>query len=230
MLFLGWLLSLAEDAWLIAMHLSGKSSFPKPLTAQEEAELVRRQAQGDCGARDKLIVHNLRLVAHIAKKYASSGVDSDDLVSIGAIGLIKAVNTFRPEAGRLTAYASRCIENEILMHLRAGRKTRGTVSLNDPIGADSDGNEIRLIDLIGTDADIVPAQVEVAIESTRAVEMLEDALEERERQVIVLRYGLLDGEPLPQHEVARLLGISRSYVSRIEKRALEKLREAMSGG
>lgn len=230
MLFLGWLISLAEDAWLIAMHLSGKSSFPKPLSAQEEAELVKRQTQGDCAARDKLIVHNLRLVAHIAKKYSSSGVDSDDLVSIGAIGLIKAVNTFRPEAGRLTAYAARCIENEILMHLRAGRKMRGTVSLNDPIGADSDGNEIRLIDLIGTDADIVPAQVEIMIESTRAVAMLEDALEERERQVIILRYGLSDGDPLPQHEVARLLGISRSYVSRIEKRALEKLRAAMSGG
>ena len=229
MFFTGWLMALAENAWLLALHLSGKSSFPKPLSAQEEAELVRLRTNGDQDAREKLIVHNLRLVAHIAKKYASSGVDSDDLVSIGSIGLIKAVNTFRPEAGRLTAYASRCIENEILMYLRAGKKSKGTVSLNDPIGTDSYGNEIRLIDLLGSDNDAVPEEVEISIESGRAVEMLQRVLDDRERQVILLRYGLLDGEMHPQHEVSRLMGISRSYVSRIEKHALEKLRRAMEG-
>ena len=227
---LNWLLAILENAYLLALHLSGKSSFPKPLKSAEEAELVEKCAQGDKEAREKLIVHNLRLVAHIAKKYASSGVDTDDLVSVGSIGLIKAVNTFRPEAGRLTPYASRCIENEILMHLRAGKKTKGTVSLNDPIGTDSDGNEVRLIDLLGSDTDEVPEQVEVSIESGRAVAMLETVLDNRERQVIVLRYGILDGDMRPQHEVSRILGISRSYVSRIEKHALETLRRAMNGG
>lgn len=211
---LNWLLSILENAWLFALHLSGKSSFPKPLSAKDEAELVEKCAGGDGEAREKLIVHNLRLVAHIAKKYASSGVDSDDLVSVGSIGLIKAVNTFRPEAGKLTPYASRCIENEILMHLRTGKKTRGTVSLNDPIGTDSDGNEVRLIDLLGSDTDEVPERVETIIESSRAVAMLDEVLDEREKQVIILRYGVLDGEPRPQHEVSRLMGISRSYVSR----------------
>lgn len=229
MLF-GWFMALAENIWLMALHLSGRSSFPKPLSMQEEQALVRRMLEGDKAAREKLIVHNLRLAAHIAKKYSASGVDGDDLVSIGAIGLMKAVNTFRPDAGRLTAYAARCIENEILMHLRADKKNKGTVSLNDPIGTDSEGNEVRLIDLLGSDADEVPAQVEISIEAGRAAEMLQRALDDRERQVILLRYGLLDGEMHPQHEVARLLGISRSYVSRIEKHALKKLRQAMDGG
>lgn len=222
-----WLLSLIGDVWLLALHLSGKSSFPKPLSAAEEAELVARHANGDAEARDKLIVHNLRLAAHIAKKYASTDADADDLVSIGTIGLIKAVNTFRPEAGRLTAYASRCIENEILMHLRSAKKNKGAVSLNDPIGSDSDGNEVRLIDLLGSDVDEIPEQVEVTIESARALRMLDTVLDKREKQVIVLRYGIADNIQRPQHEVARLMGISRSYVSRIEKHALAKLREAM---
>lgn len=222
-----WLLSLIGDVWLLALHLTGKSSFPKPLSAAEEAELVTRHANGDAEARDKLIVHNLRLAAHIARKYASAEADSDDLVSIGTIGLIKAVNTFRPEAGRLTSYASRCIENEILMHLRSAKKNRGALSLNDPIGADSEGNEVRLIDLLGSDADEIPEQVEVTIESARALKMLDTVLDRREKQVIVLRYGIADNVQRPQHEVARLMGISRSYVSRIEKHALTKLRQAM---
>ena len=222
-----WLMSLLGDVWLLALHLSGKSSFPKPLSMAEEAELVARLANGDAEARDRLIVHNLRLAAHIAKKYASPEADSDDLVSIGTIGLIKAVNTFRPEAGRLTAYASRCIENEILMHLRSAKKNRAAVSLNDPIGSDSDGNEVRLIDLLGSDADEIPERVEITIESGRALRMLDTVLDKREKRVIVLRYGIADNIQRPQHEVARLMGISRSYVSRIEKHALLKLREAM---
>lgn len=222
-----WLLSVIGDAWLLALHLSGKSSFPKPLSAAEEAELVARHAKGDAEARDKLIVHNLRLAAHISRKYASAETDADDLTSIGTIGLIKAVNTFRPEAGRLTAYASRCIENEILMHLRSAKKNRGAVSLNDPIGSDSDGNEIRLLDLLSSDTDGIPERVEVTIESARALRMLDTVLDKREKQVIVLRYGIADNIQRPQHEVARLMTISRSYVSRIEKHALAKLRNAM---
>ena len=218
---------LAQNAWALVLHLAGRGSFPNPLDAAEEAALVERLLQGDTQARSDLIEHNLRLVAHIAKKYGSSGVESDDLISIGSIGLIKAVNTFRPEAGKLTTYASRCIENEILMHLRANRKNRNTLCLGEPIGVDKEGNEIRLMDLLGTDKDIVPDAAESSIESQRAMARLRRVLTERERQVIEMRYGLLDGEPRHQHEVAKALKISRSYVSRIEKRALEKLRESL---
>ena len=219
-----------EDLWALILHITGRSSFPKPLSAAEEAEYIRRMGEGDAKARDVLIEHNLRLVAHIAKKYQGSGLDADDMVSIGAIGLIKAVNTFRPEAGKLTTYASRCIENEILMQLRAGRKARLTVQLDDPIGTDKEGNEVRLTDLLGTDKDEVSDAAETAIESTRALRLLQTPLlDAREKHVIQMRYGLLDGTPHPQHEVAKSLGISRSYVSRIEKKALEKLRSALGG-
>ena len=225
---LNWI---TENLWALILHIAGRSSFPKPLPPEEEAELVRRLAGGDRDARDRLIEHNLRLVAHIAKKYQSSSLDADDLVSIGSIGLIKAVDTFRPEAGRLTTYASRCIENEMLMQLRAGRKNRGTVQLDEPIGADKEGNESRLTDLLGTDKDAVSDAAETAIESARARRLLRTALlDEREKRVVEMRYGLRDGVSRPQHEVARALGISRSYVSRIEKKALAKLRKALDGG
>ena len=182
---------------------------------------------GDGAARDKLIEHNLRLVAHIAKKYRASGCDPDDLVSIGSIGLIKAVHTFRPEAGRLTTYASRCIENEILMHLRANRKLRNTVTMSDSATFDKEGNEVQLTDLMGTDRDVVSDEVELRISSRRVLELIDQVLDPRQAQVIRLRYGLEDGVFHPQHEVARRLGISRSYVSRIEKRALEILKNHM---
>ena len=205
----------AENLWALILHITGRSSFPKPLTAAEEAEYIRRMGEGDGKARDALIEHNLRLVAHIAKKYQGGALDADDMVSIGAIGLIKAVNTFRPEAGKLTTYASRCIENEILMQLRASRRSRLTVQLDDPIG---------------TDKDEVSDAAEIAIESTRALRLLQtELLDDRERRVLQMRYGLLDGAPRAQHEVAKALGISRSYVSRIEKKALEKLRGALGG-
>lgn len=218
------LIWLIEHGWLMLLHLSARSSFPKPLPPEEEVRLVAALAGGDEEARRRLIEHNLRLVAHIAKKYARSGVDADDLISIGSIGLIKAVNTFRPEAGRLTAYASRCIENEMLMHLRANRKNHNVMLFGDSVGTDKDGNERTLDELVGTDPNLVADQVETSIESRRALAMLDEALEPREAQVIRMRYGLVDGEPQPQHAVAKALGISRSYVSRIEKKALEKLR------
>ena len=221
------MICLSEGGWLMLLHLSARSSFPQPLAAQEEAEWLARMEAGDPEAANALIEHNLRLVAHIARKYAQPGVDQDDLISVGSLGLIKAVHTFRPEAGRLTAYASRCIENEILMFFRANRKNKNVVLMGDSLVKDGEGNDVQLCDLLGTEADAVPEAAETAIESRRALHLLDVALEPREREVIRLRYGLADGEPWPQHRVAAKLGISRSYVSRIEKRALGKLREAL---
>lgn len=223
----GTLIWLIEHGWLMFLHLSAKSSFPQPLSPEEEQQLIAELTNGSREAERKLIEHNLRLVAHIVKKYARTGVDADDMISIGSIGLIKAVHTFKPEAGKLTTYASRCIENEILMYLRANRKNRNVVLMSDSIGTDKDGNEMTLADLVGTDPNLVADEVETAIESSRAVQLMESVLEPRELTVLRMRYGLIDGEPQPQHAVAKELGISRSYVSRIEKKALEKLRSAM---
>ena len=220
-----------EDLWALILHITGRSSFPKPLSAAEEAEYIRRMGEGDAKARDVLIEHNLRLVAHIAKKYQGSGLDADDMVSIGAIGLIKAVNTFRPEAGKLTTYASRCIENEILMQLRAGRKARLTVQLDDPIGTDKEGNEVRLTDLLGTDKDEVSDAAETAIESTRALRLLQTPPARctgKARHPNALRPSWTARRTRSTRS-PNPLGISRSYVSRIEKKALEKLRSALGG-
>ena len=218
---------LIEHGWLMFLHLSAKSSFPKPLPPEEEQRLIAEMAEGSDEARCRLIEHNLRLVAHIAKKYAHSGVDVDDLVSVGSIGLMKAVQTFRPDAGRLTAYASRCIENEMLMTLRANRKNRNLVQLDGAASLDKEGREMPIADLLGTDPDVVPEEVETAIEVNRAMALMDQVLDARELDVLRLRYGLIDGEPHAQHEVGKVLGISRSYVSRIEKKALEKLRNAL---
>jgi len=221
------LLCLAQSAWTLILHLSSGGSFPKPLPPEEEKLLIDQMLAGDSGARDSLIEHNLRLVAHIAKKYARNGADADDLISIGTIGLIKAIHTFRPEAGKLTAYASRCIENEMRMYLRAGKKLRSTASMSDSISHDKDGNEVQLCDLLGTDKDMVPDAVALKMDSARVYDLIAQVLDARERRVICMRYGLEDGEFHQQHEVAKVLNISRSYVSRIEKKALEKLRKHM---
>ena len=221
------LLSLAESAWTLILHLSAKGSFPSPLPPEEEQELIRRMGEGDTLARDRLIEHNLRLVAHIVKKYGRSGCDSDDLISIGSIGLIKAVHTFRPESGKLTSYASRCIENEILMHLRSNRKNKYTVSMSDGIGRDKQGNELELSEMLGTDHNLVPDTAEIHIDSALALSLIPKVLDKREEKVIRLRYGLDDGVCHHQREVAALLGISRSYISRIEKKALQKLKNCM---
>ena len=225
----GFLMWLIQNGWLLFLHLSARSSFPRPLDREEEQALIERMFSGDEDAARSLIEHNMRLVAHIAKKYARDPMEQEDLVSVGALGLIKAVRSFKPEAGRLTAYASRCIENEMLMVLRANRKRRGDVLLGESLGTDKDGNEIHLSELLGTDPSIVPDEAETAIESRRAIRLMGTVLDDRERQVVMARYGLIDGEPRHQHEVAKGLGISRSYVSRIEKRALQKLRDAMEG-
>lgn len=221
------LLSLANGLALLVSYISN-NAFPKPLTEEEEELYLKELKAGSEEARNILIEHNLRLVAHISKKFESSGEDQDDLISIGTIGLIKAIATFDSAKGtRLATYAARCIENEILMHLRSSRKIRSEVSLQDPIGADKEGNEITLLDILGTDPDIVAGSVEAEFEQKRVLEKLK-SLSPRERKVIELRYGLTTDLRKTQKEIARLMGISRSYVSRIEKKAIQKLLKEMS--
>ena len=205
-----------------------RGAMPPALPPERERELLSRLAEGDAEARDELIERNLRLVAHIAKKYKAPGRDPDDLIQIGSIGLIKAVNTYTPSRAKtLAGYAGRCIENEILMHLRSERKRRGEVSLEEPIGVDRDGSEITVADVLGTEEDVVFGDVIGRLNAERLRRKVDELLSGRERAVVVLRYGLDGAEPLPQREVGRLLGVSRSYVSRIEKRALNALREAL---
>ena len=182
--------------------------------------------QGDPAARKALIEHNLRLVAHIAKKYVGPAASQDDLISIGTIGLIKAVGTYSgKKSTRLATYAAKCIENEILMSIRASRRVRQEISLSLPIGVDKDGNEISFNDILGTDTDEIIDSIDLKIQVSNLRNALKEALTEREQTVVIARYGLDGSEPKPQREIARALGISRSYVSRIEKKALDKLKE-----
>ncbi len=205
-----------RDALFLLGYLARGNAFPKPLSRQEEQRMIERMAQGDSEARETLIAHNLRLCAHIARKYSVPGFDQEDLISIGTVGLIKGVNTFKPGSGtQLSTYCARCIENEILMCLRASQKRKGEVSLQEPIGTDGEGNEITLIDVLGTEPDAVHGQVERRIGLQRVRALAENCLRGRERTVIAMRYGLLDGRVYAQQEVAEKLGISRSYVSRI---------------
>ena len=202
------------------------SSFPNPLTEKEEQHYVKLLEQGDPAARKALIEHNLRLVAHIAKKYVGPAASQDDLISIGTIGLIKAVGTYSgKKSTRLATYAAKCIENEILMSIRASKRVRQEISLSLPIGVDKDGNEISFNDILGTDTDEIIDSIDLKIQVSNLRNALKEALTEREQTVVIARYGLDGSEPKPQREIARTLGISRSYVSRIEKKALDKLKE-----
>lgn len=198
--------------------------FPQPLSDKEEMFHLRKLAEGNPQSRNILIEHNLRLVAHIVKKFDNTGEDLEDLISIGTIGLIKAIESFQPNKGtKLATFAARCIENEILMHLRSLKKTRKDVSLHDPIGTDKEGNEITLIDILGTEGDDVIDTVQLKIEKSKIHRNL-SILDDREKEVVISRFGLEQGgEERTQREIAYELGISRSYVSRIEKRALMKL-------
>lgn len=221
-------------AWLMlsgllySLQLS-TGSFPKPLTEEEERHYLELSAQGDLEARNILIERNLRLVAHIMKKYYTTDADQEDLISIGTIGLIKGITTFDVSKGaRLATYAARCVENEILMHFRAQRKSAQDVSLSDYIETGSDGAALSLMDVVSDDWDLLE-QVSTRESVRQLREAIETCLTDQERQVVVLRYGLKGNAPQRQREVAKNCGVSRSYVSRIEKRALEKLRTALEG-
>ena len=202
-------------------------SFPRPLTAPEERELVERWCAGDLEARNRLIEHNLRLVAHIIKKYYTADGDGDDLISIGTIGLIKGISTYRPDKGvRLATYASRCIENEILMYFRSAKKSAGELSLSESIDTDSDGDALSLMDVLTDEEDMTERITDEGL--CRCLRRyVDECLDERERRILLLRYGLDGNVPLTQKDTADRCGISRSYVSRIEKRALEKLKRKM---
>ncbi|MCI9379430.1 MAG: RNA polymerase sporulation sigma factor SigK [Dorea sp.] len=200
-------------------------SFPQPLTSAEERYYMQKYTEGDLEAKHILIERNLRLVAHIVKKYQSSPEDTEDLLSIGTIGLIKAVVTFNPQkCVRLGTYAARCIENEILMYMRAKKKSSKEISLYEPIGTDREGNEIQLFDIIETEEDDAHKKVELNDDIKVLYHKVESELSPRERMVLKMRYGLYNEEEYTQREIAKQLGISRSYVSRIEKSAIEKLR------
>ena len=219
-------LLLMMNGLLLMLRIAPGESFPKPLSREEERRYLERWMDGDLEARNKLVEHNLRLVAHIVKKYYQND-DADDLISIGSIGLIKGINTYKPDKGvRLATYASRCIENEILMYFRSRKKTAGDVSLSEALDADGEGNGLQLMDVVAAEEDLAD-QIgsREQCESLRAV--LDRCLDQREARIIRLRYGLGGRKPLTQLETAERCGISRSYVSRLEKRALEKLRHAL---
>ena len=201
-----------------------RNSFPKPLSKEEEEKYLKLVAQGDKQAKEILVKHNMRLVAHIVKKY-SGAAETDDLISVGSIGLIKAISTYKSGRGTaLATYTARCIENEILMLIRANKKHKATISLSEPVGIDKDGNELTLMDLLFEKEDCVFEQVERSVQREKLLQQIKKILNEREYKIICLRYALQGGIPLPQREVANVLKISRSYISRIEKHAIEKLR------
>ncbi len=215
------LLELLRQLWIMVGQIQSRS-FPRPLTPAQEKEYLDRMAKGDQQARQLLIEHNLRLVAHVIKKFENTGEDKEDLISIGSIGLIKAVNTFKMSRGtRLATYAARCIENEILMFLRAAARRKHELSLQEPIGVDKEGNEITLMEVIAGENTIFE-EVELRLLQEKLMKML-DNLENREKKILTMRFGLAQERRHTQKQVAATLGISRSYVSRIEKRVLQKL-------
>ena len=218
----------AADIYYLFLSVSGSGNFPRRLTAQEESDCIERLARGDITARDRLIEHNLRLVAHICRKYYSPTNDQDDMLSVGTIGLIKAVDSFSPDKGtRFSSYAARCIENECLMSLRAARKTAQDVSISEPIDTDKHGNELTLLDVISCE-DTIADDLDLRLKCERLREVVPRVLEGRELEIIRLRYGLGGCRVMTQREIAAQMGLSRSYISRIEKRAIERLASCFS--
>lgn len=214
---------------ILCGYIISSNSFPQPLSKEDEKKYLDRYYKGDEEAKKVLIERNLRLVAHIVKKYNNTGKDLDDLISIGTIGLIKGINTYDPSKGtRLATYAARCIENEILMTIRSSKKQSLEVSLSDPIGIDKEGNEINLLDILGTDVDLIINEVDLNIQTKKLYKAIDKVLKRREKTIIILRYGLVEGGCRTQREIASMLGISRSYVSRIESRAIEKLNKEIN--
>lgn len=223
-MFLG-ILNLFSSWIFFALHVDSMGVFPKPLSKQKEEEYFEKMAKGDKEAKNKLIEHNLRLVAHIVKKYGTSSVEQDELISIGTVGLIKAVITFDYSKGaKFATYASRCIENEILMNFRASKKSAGDIFINEVIETDKDGNALTLMDIVD-DGTNIDSQVDLLIRSEQLYKFLDKCLDKRETEIIIYRYGLYGASPHTQNEVAEKLGISRSYVSRIEKKAIGKLKK-----
>ena len=228
MIFLSCLIELIGDMTLLTAYITGGNSFPQPLSEKEEKYYLNKLKDGDLIAKNVLVERNLRLVAHIVKKYSYSYKEVDDLISIGTVGLIKAIDSFDSEKGtRLATYAARCIENEILMFIRYRTKNKAEIFLQDPIGIDKEGNEISLMDVLSSEEDSIIEIVENKIQVKRLYKEINESLKEREKIIIQLRYGLNNGKPKTQREIAKLLGISRSYVSRIEKRALKKLNKEL---
>ena len=221
---------LLTHSMVLSLHLAGSAgSFPKPLSAAEEREYLLRFQSGDLEARNVLIERNLRLVAHIVKKYYTQDSEQDDLISIGTIGLIKGISSFKPDKGtRLATYAAKCVENEILMYFRSRKKAQNEVSLSETIDTDKDGNSLSLLDTVGVD-DTMYADLQDKEDCVLIRRLVHDCLTPREEEIISMRYGLGNQLPRTQRDVAARFGISRSYVSRIEKRALEKLEEALGG-
>ena len=217
-------IKILSGIYFFTLHVASGGSFPKPLSAKRERELLSLAQNGDKEAKDTLINHNLRLVAHIVKKYYAGNCDNEDLISIGTIGLIKAVYTFNADKGiRLATYAAKCIENEILMYFRNLKKSSQDVYISEPVDSDSEGNAITLIDIIADDVDIVE-EIDKQMKLKKLPALIESELDPREKEIINMRYGLGGNEELTQREIAKKLNISRSYVSRIEKSALLKLR------
>lgn len=218
------LLQILRNLFFFALHVDNSTIFPKPLSKKEEMECFEQMSDGSNEARKKLIEHNLRLVAHIVKKYASNFDEQDELISIGTIGLIKAVSTFDYKKGsKFATYASRCIENEILMHFRAAKRSASDIHMNEPVEVDKDGNTLTIMDLLDDGRDI-NEQVDLLIRSKQLYTFLGNCLDKREMEILIYRYGLYGTESHTQNETAKKMGISRSYVSRIEKKAVEKLK------
>ena len=225
--FLFWII---KDCLFLLGYLSGRQSFLKPLSPEEERSALLRMREGDETARQMLVEHNMRLIVHIARKYKVPGCTFDDLISIGSVGLIKAVRSYDMRTGTsLSTYAARCIENEILMSLRQSRKQQADISLDEPLGTDANGNAVSFADLLGTPPDMVEDEVRRRV-TLDLVRRTLPTLPPRERMVLTMRYGLKDGQVRPQHEIAGMLGISRSYVSRVEKHAIELLRDRIEQG
>ncbi len=222
---LSLILSLLSQIFHFALHINSPAIFPRPLTQKEEQELLTKMAQGDEVAKNKLIEHNLRLVSHIIKKYYATYTDQEDLLSIGTIGLIKGVNSFDSSKGtRLATYAARCIENEILMYFRSQKKNSIVTSINEPIESDSDGNPLTMMDVLYAE-DTVADDIDLKIKSEKLYFLVESIEDEREKEIIIKRYGLYNSKAMTQKEIAKELNISRSYVSRIEKKVIEDLRK-----
>ena len=226
--FLAGFISFIKTSIFAFGYIQGGNLFPEPLTPEDEKKCLIKMSQGDEESKNILIERNLRLVAHVSKKYSTTNIDQDDLISIGTIGLIKAINSFDYTKNiRLATYAARCIDNEILMFIRSSKKTKAEVFLNESIGKDKDDNEITLIDVIGKDEMCVDDEIDLKLKIKELYEKMKEILKSREKTILELRFGLGGTKPKTQHEIAKMLGISRSYVSRIETKAIGKLSEVI---